>query len=281
MPRCTAPTEKPGWSRTCSASGFIALTVLMFVNNCAAHPHITSLEAITLQFLPPNTTSHLQPMDQGIIMNLKVNYRRLLLQHLLQSYDSGATPEQVNVKEAIEMIDLAWRNVKCDGIARCFAKAGFITGHQDPEQGPAQEQDQEQDQGPAQEQDRPDNISSHLAQHIQLPESFSQYLQSDAGIHCREEPTDEEIADSVAAERSGDVVDEEAEDEEPSTPAEDQGPRSVSECLELMQRVRHFLCSRTDMNDEIYGNAADILQYLSQAQHDKLAQRKITNFFKQ
>ena len=106
-------------------------------------------------------------------------------------------------------------------------------------------------------------------------------MQSDAGIHCREEPTDEEIADSVAAERSGVVVDEEAEDEEPSTPAEDQGPRSVSECLELMQRVRHFLCSRTDMNDEIYGNAADILQYLSQAQHDKLAQRKITDFFKQ
>ena len=48
-----------------------------------------------------------------------------------------------------------------------------------------------------------------------------------------------------------------------------------------MQRVRHFLWSRPDMNDEIYGNAANVLQYLSQAQHDKLAQRKITDFFKQ
>ena len=48
-----------------------------------------------------------------------------------------------------------------------------------------------------------------------------------------------------------------------------------------MQRVRHFLWSRPDMNDETYGNAANVLQYLSQAQHDKLAQRKITDFFKQ
>ena len=36
--------------------------ILLFVDNCAAHPHI-SLSNIKLAFLPPNTTSKLQPLD--------------------------------------------------------------------------------------------------------------------------------------------------------------------------------------------------------------------------
>ena len=41
--------------------------VLLFVDNCRAHPHVTQLKATKLVFLPPNTTAKLQPCDQGII----------------------------------------------------------------------------------------------------------------------------------------------------------------------------------------------------------------------
>ena len=41
--------------------------VLMLVDNCPAHPVIQGLRAVELLFLPPNCTSVLQPMDQGII----------------------------------------------------------------------------------------------------------------------------------------------------------------------------------------------------------------------
>ncbi|XP_038077398.1 tigger transposable element-derived protein 6-like [Patiria miniata] len=210
--------------------------VLMFVDNCAAHPHVQNLEAVTLVFLPPNTTSHLQPMDQGVIMNFKVNYRRQLLQHLLQSYDSGVTPKAVNVKEAIDMTDLAWRNVKADCIACCFAKAGFVTASQDPE---GQDQDPED---------------------------------------CTEEPTEEQIAESVTAERAG-AVEEEPKDKE-EAPTEEQRPRNVTDCLSLMHQVRDYLCSQPDMDDDVYDHAAAILQYLSSRQQDKMSQRKITDFFK-
>ena len=44
----------------------------MFVDNCAAHPPVDKLCAVKLAFLPPNTTSKLQPMDQGIIYNVNV-----------------------------------------------------------------------------------------------------------------------------------------------------------------------------------------------------------------
>jgi hypothetical protein len=40
---------------------------LLYVDNCSAHPSIDNLKSINLQFLPPNTTSKLQPMDQGIM----------------------------------------------------------------------------------------------------------------------------------------------------------------------------------------------------------------------
>ena len=39
--------------------------VVMIVVNCPAHPEVSGLKAINLQFLPPSTTSCTQPMDQG------------------------------------------------------------------------------------------------------------------------------------------------------------------------------------------------------------------------
>ena len=39
--------------------------VALIIDNCPAHPAIESLKTIDDFFLPPNTTSSLQPMDQG------------------------------------------------------------------------------------------------------------------------------------------------------------------------------------------------------------------------
>ena len=41
--------------------------IVLVVDNCPAHPDVSGLKAINLQFLPPNTTSCTQPMDQGVI----------------------------------------------------------------------------------------------------------------------------------------------------------------------------------------------------------------------
>ena len=37
--------------------------ILLLVDNCTAHPHVSTLKNIQLEFLPPNTTSLIQPMD--------------------------------------------------------------------------------------------------------------------------------------------------------------------------------------------------------------------------
>ncbi|XP_054708071.1 tigger transposable element-derived protein 4-like [Uloborus diversus] len=55
--------------------------IALFVDNCPSHPPEvkSKVKNIKLIFLPPNTTSKLQPMDQGIIKNLKVYYRKRIL----------------------------------------------------------------------------------------------------------------------------------------------------------------------------------------------------------
>jgi hypothetical protein len=52
--------------------------------HCSAHTSIDNLKSINLQFLPPNTTSKLQPMDQRIIYNLKIKYRQRPIQYILE-----------------------------------------------------------------------------------------------------------------------------------------------------------------------------------------------------
>ena len=55
---------------------------LLILDNCAAHPNLDCLTNIQLQFLPPNTTAFVQPMDIVIIKNLKSMYRgKLVLPH--------------------------------------------------------------------------------------------------------------------------------------------------------------------------------------------------------
>ena len=41
--------------------------ILIFVDNCTAHNKMPILSHVKLVYLPANTTSKLQPLDQGII----------------------------------------------------------------------------------------------------------------------------------------------------------------------------------------------------------------------
>ena len=48
---------------------------LLFLDNCPSHP-IVELSHTKLVFLPKNTTSKTQPLDQGIIKTLKTLYHK-------------------------------------------------------------------------------------------------------------------------------------------------------------------------------------------------------------
>jgi hypothetical protein len=50
--------------------------VLLLLDNCTSHKlNNLMLQNVEVYFLPPNTTSKIQPMDAGIIMSFKKHYR--------------------------------------------------------------------------------------------------------------------------------------------------------------------------------------------------------------
>lgn len=49
--------------------------ILLFMDKCSSHPRLT-FSNLKIDFFLPNTTSKLQPMDAGIIQNLKMIYRK-------------------------------------------------------------------------------------------------------------------------------------------------------------------------------------------------------------
>ena len=63
--------------------------VALIIDNCPAHPTINYLKSIKLIFLPPNTTSKLQPIDQGVIRSLKAYYKALALQRVVLVINKG------------------------------------------------------------------------------------------------------------------------------------------------------------------------------------------------
>ena len=77
--------------------------VLLFLDNCSSHPHL-ELSNVKLSFLPPNTTSRLQPMDAGIIQTVKLRYRKKLLQHICFLMDEESTASEIAKKVSIDIL---------------------------------------------------------------------------------------------------------------------------------------------------------------------------------
>lgn len=95
--------------------------VILLLDNAPGHP--TSLDTprdlkVYVKFLPPNTTSILQPMDQGAIANFKAYYHRRTFSQLIHETDGEGRQsmrewwKSYNIMKAIHNIEEAWKEVK-------------------------------------------------------------------------------------------------------------------------------------------------------------------------
>ncbi|XP_018801307.1 PREDICTED: tigger transposable element-derived protein 4-like [Bactrocera latifrons] len=80
--------------------------MLLLVDNCPAHPQVR-LHNIKLHFLPLNTTSALQPMDQGVINSLKQPYRKQLLMKIMDLPEEANPTKAVSLLDAVNMLSVA------------------------------------------------------------------------------------------------------------------------------------------------------------------------------
>ncbi|KAL4153779.1 hypothetical protein QTP88_001612 [Uroleucon formosanum] len=99
--------------------------IIIFVDNCAAHNNPPTLSNVRIEFLPANTTSKLQPLDQGIIKNFKLLYRKEIVSEFLACLDNNDSPK-VTVLTAIIISHKAWNNMTTQTIQNCFRKCGFV-----------------------------------------------------------------------------------------------------------------------------------------------------------
>lgn len=78
--------------------------ILLLIDNCTAHVSVRGLTNTKLIFSPPNTTSKLQPADQGIIRNLKVQYSQTMIRNMLQFLDEDKPIKDINLKDSVFMM---------------------------------------------------------------------------------------------------------------------------------------------------------------------------------
>ena len=89
------------------------------MDNAPSHIIPEKLTNVQCEFLPPTTTSHLQPMDAGIINAYKAHYRRCAVRFCVDAIDAGRKP-QIELSDAIRWTKLSWDNVTADTIKNCW-----------------------------------------------------------------------------------------------------------------------------------------------------------------
>ena len=69
----------------------------LLIDNCPVYPSVSDLTIVQLVFLSSNTTSVLQPMDQGVIRSLKAHYRGRAVRRLCRALDKTKTLTNISI----------------------------------------------------------------------------------------------------------------------------------------------------------------------------------------
>ena len=75
--------------------------VLLVLDNAPGHNQDLQHENVEVVFLPPNTTSLLQPLDQGIISILKVLYIKKSFRYILDHVENEGTLSVIHASKKI------------------------------------------------------------------------------------------------------------------------------------------------------------------------------------
>ncbi|XP_060788774.1 tigger transposable element-derived protein 4-like [Neoarius graeffei] len=260
--------------------------ICMIVDNCLAHPDV-DLQNIELVFLPPNTTSVTQPMDSGIIKNLKFYYRRILATRRLEAAEKD---EQFkwDLLDALFAIKTSWANVETSTIINVYRKVGFISTYED-EQPREVEMVEPTDATDTDQQDRREfrNVWDRLREFLgeRMPENMDDYLDIDADENeVYEVMTDQEIVESVQSLASADS-DVEIAGDEGDGPADEGAtepppPPSVKVTSDAVDVIRRFALTMPESSDtdDVFKLAQKMEILLTNEAPKRLKQSSILDF---
>ena len=109
--------------------------ILYVCDNASSH-QVQEYFHIKFLMLPPNATSIMQPLDQGIILSAKRRYKKKLAERYLacveNNKDANSLLKALDIVQATNMIAASWRETSSTIIQNCFCKAGFKHHAVDP-----------------------------------------------------------------------------------------------------------------------------------------------------
>ena len=210
--------------------------VALVLDNCTAHPQVTDLDNLKMIFLPPNTTSHTQPMDAGIINSLKHQYRKRVARKYLVALETGAT-FSFDLLKCLELLKMAWDSVTRETIINCFKKVGLsslqvvtsnVEAHADQEL---------------------DTIIDQIRYHTEIPSEVDSeiFVNCDNSLDAVEVPTDQELLESFQCQ-----VDEE---EVVETVAH-------SDAIEAVDLLRRYMVQSDDTSQEILSSLVEMENFV-------------------
>ncbi len=263
---------------------------VLIMDNAPSHPQSDCLQspdgAFTCLFLPPNTTSILQPMDQGVLENLKRRYKSALLQKLLISLESNISAEQfvksINIKDCIYTCAKAWEDIRSESLSRAWNKLLICSAQESNSPGPSTDSNDDaealasNDPGAVASND-PDDVGGAMSAHgteLNLsPDEVHEWL--DADYNLAEEFTDEEIAHLCDPESN--IVAESSDSEsEPESSACDLV--SHKEAVAAFDTAIRYLEQQPDTSS-IHVMLLNKLRSFAMTEYSKkLKQRKITQY---
>lgn len=226
--------------------------ILLTVDNCPAHPPVQT-EFIKLVFLPPNTTSVLQPMDQGIIKAIKVKFRKKLVLKIINQEEQGKDIK-ISVLDAILMISDAWNDISTTTIRNCFHHAGFKASVNDET-----------------EIVNENNLDTECFSE----ENIQSFAEVDDALLTNEEPNEEEIVKSILNEKNNDESeqgDEESEEIVFKVP-------SISEMYFYIDQVRTFVSVNSDINTPEVSMALNNISNFVKKSYSNYKQTTIKDYF--
>ena len=203
--------------------------VLYVCDNASSH-QVREYSHIKFLMLPPNATSIVQPLDQGIIHFVKRRYKKKLAERYLVSVennkDVNTILKQLDIVAATNMVHNAWKETSSTIIQNCFCKAGFKHHSLDPEQVP-----EEAPVAPA-----PDVWNK--VQRWMGDVQFDEFVASEPEAPTSQPMTDEEIINLVHTEN--DAPQEESDDEEEENPPA-KLIKSTNEFLAIIDQQKAFM----------------------------------------
>ena len=187
-------------------------SAILLVDNAPSHPNVNVLQSddgeISCIYLPPNTTSLIQPMDQGVLENIKRRYKRDLLLRLLNddvgSLNIAEFSKTLNIKDAVLMSAKSWDEVDVSSIAKSWNKLLKCTDESDRNSDGA----------------RDDVDVDSLLNDMEVPseEKIMEWLRADEGDPGYQEFTEEEIISIAREENEGALTNEDADDDDEIIP---------------------------------------------------------------